>query len=477
MKPQYYILLSIIVLTILGTGLNAQDKTVKIEQNIIFREGHMEPYPKYSIESHPAGQWEAIKSLAAERKKLYLKQSSISLTDKTLKLALPLKLKEGLQPEGFYTITSYIDHDSLFPDQLLDYNCGQITYDTEDGYNHTGTDFFPWPFPWSKMYNDEVEVIAATAGILLLKQDGHFDQNCEDNNEIGNYIAILHEDGSSAWYFHLKKNSLTQKNVGEPIETGEYLGIIGSSGISVAPHLHFEVYDNDINLMDPFFGPCNNDISESLWENQLPYKEPGINKICTNSHLPIFPECPGEEVSNESSVFSPGDTIFLMSYFKNISLNDTVEVSVFMPNGSLCSSWLWISPWEFYTASWLYFYMIVEEEVYGEWNYQIEYKDVNYQYSFQLKEPQGLADFRKNKPFKVFPNPTHENVFIETQQLSVDQVKISITNSYGDEIKTLETRINKGNPVKISLNGFPSSIYFVKIKSGNEFQVAKILKQ
>ncbi|MEZ5199571.1 MAG: peptidoglycan DD-metalloendopeptidase family protein [Bacteroidales bacterium] len=466
----------VLLLSIYCFELTGQNTPVKIGQNTLFMEGHMEPYPVYTIEPHHAGQWEAIKSLATERKILYLEQSSNSLTDKKLKLALPLKLKKGLQPEGFYTITSYIDHDSLFPDQLLDYNCGQITYDTDDGYNHTGTDFFPWPFPWSKMYNDEVEVVAAAPGILLLKQDGHFDQNCEDNNEIGNYIAIMHEDGSSAWYFHLKKNSLTQKSVGDQIETGEYLGVIGSSGISVAPHLHFEVYDSDINLIDPFYGSCNSGISESWWENQLPYKEPGINKLCTNAHLPFFPECPGEEISNEASVFAPGDTVFLMSYFKNISLNDTVKVSVFLPDGSLFSSWLWKSPWEFYTASWLYFYIIIEENIYGMWDYQLNYKDITYECNFTLKDPMSIENKGMQNAFRVYPNPTNDYALVESDQMIGKEVEISITNTYGHEYQSFQSVITPDNPLKINLETFNPGIYFIKLKSGEQFHVAKILK-
>lgn len=478
MKSQHLIIFfTVNILTFFGFGLNAQDKTEKIGYNTLFMEGRMLAYPDRNIEDHQVGQWDTIKALVIERKRNYLEKGINSSPGKEQKFALPLKLKDGLPEEGFYTITSYVDHDTLFPNQLLDYQCGEITYDAENGYNHSGTDFFPWPFPWSKMYNDEVEVVAAGPGVLLVKQDGNFDQNCEENTQLSNYVAVLHEDGSSSWYFHLKKNSLTSKPSGEQVETGEYLGVVGSSGSSVAPHLHFEVYDSDINLIDPFVGPCNNNISTSWWDNQLPYKEAGINKMCTNAHLPLFPDCPEEEVSNEASVFAPGDTIFLMSYFKNISLNDTVEVSVFFPDGSLFSSWLWISPWEFYPASWLYFYIIVEENIYGEWDYQLNYKDVTYQYNFLLKEPEGIETTRNTKSLMLFPNPCNGKVNINSNLPPGKKVQVSINNQYGQELMNFEEIITSDKPTQINLSRFNPGIYIIKLTSGNQFQVAKILKR
>src|SRR4030095_15821753 len=47
---------------------------------------------------------------------------------------------------GFHGVSSFVDHDAAFPDQVLDYACGGRAYDTAAGYNHRGTDFFLWPF-------------------------------------------------------------------------------------------------------------------------------------------------------------------------------------------------------------------------------------------------------------------------------------------------------------------------------------------
>src|SRR5262245_28783786 len=45
---------------------------------------------------------------------------------------------------GFHGISNFVDQDPAYG-FVLDYECGSRTYD-QNGYNHTGTDIFTWPF-------------------------------------------------------------------------------------------------------------------------------------------------------------------------------------------------------------------------------------------------------------------------------------------------------------------------------------------
>ena len=155
-----------------------------------------------------------------------------------------------------WSISNYVDHNSAYPNQLQDYNCGTKTYDTSSGYNHQGIDIFTWPFTWKMVDDNSVEIIAAAPGQIIAKGDGQFDRSCGFNNNPWNAVYVRHGDGSVAWYGHMKNGSLTTKNVGDFVNLGEYLGIVGSSGNSTGPHLHFEVYQNDTytNLIDPYTG-------------------------------------------------------------------------------------------------------------------------------------------------------------------------------------------------------------------------------
>ena len=438
--------------------------------------GRLHEYRLKKNNSVNLNQWRQLKEEVDALKDYYSKVGIINKSKSHPKFILPVQLKDNTSEEGFYSITSYVDHDTLFPGHLQDYECGDLTYDLETGYNHSGTDYLLWPFPWFKMYNDEVEIVAAAPGILLIKQDGNFDQHCDENSEPWNGVCILHEDGSTAWYVHMKKNSVTKKFVGEEIELGEYLGVVGSSGSSLAPHLHFEVYDSDNNLIDPFIGPCNNEIEDSWWIDQIPYKDAGVNKISTNAHLPVFPECPEEEILNESDEFYPGDSIYLMSYFRNISINDTVIITIFRPDNSIFSSSVWFSPWEFFTSSWLSFFVILQDDEYGDWKYSLEYKGVTYEHTFRLKNPQGINPETFEPAIKIYPNPSHDQINLFTD---MDWGKVSgiyILNILGEEIQKHNFVTQTGNNFRIDVSGMESGVYFIKVESAEISEILRFIK-
>jgi murein DD-endopeptidase MepM/ murein hydrolase activator NlpD len=59
---------------------------------------------------------------------------------------------------------------------------------------------------------------------------------------IGNYVLIEHAQGESTVYAHLKTASVRVK-VGDAVRAGQVIGLLGSSGNSTEPHLHFHVCD------------------------------------------------------------------------------------------------------------------------------------------------------------------------------------------------------------------------------------------
>ncbi len=432
-----------------------EEEFIKVQKSKIYTSGNIFEYSRGNTEISNTDQWLNVREIVAIRKQEYLNSGWINPAKSHPKFILPLHVKDVITDPGYYTITAYFDHDTLFPNHLQDYSCGTHTYDLESEYNHEGTDYFLWPFPWYKMVNDEVEVVAAAPGILLHKQDGNFDQHCDLNSEEWNGVCVLHDDGSTSWYIHMKKNSLTEKNVGEEIVQGEYLGIVGSSGSSFAPHLHFEVLDADENKIDPFFGPCNETIGDSWWEEQLPYKEPGVNKISTNAHLPVFPDCPEQEIPNESDVFYPGDSIFLLSYFRNISWNDQVEVTIRRPNNSVFANWFWNNPYDFYAASWVYFLMFIEEENYGTWNYQLSFNGITYNKNFELKDPQGIPYLSGYDHLKVFPVPFENIITLESTIFQRSGSVIKIYNNMGQCIRNFQINPNLDSAIQVDLSNLP----------------------
>jgi len=254
---------------------------------------------------------------------------------------LELPLRRGLSnnnPE-FLTIAAFVDHDDVFPDSLLDWNCGERTYDA-DSFNHKGTDYNGVLFPWLTMANDGMVVIAVADGEIVEIHDGEPDNNCSfDSSADANWVILKHDDGTITTYAHMKTGSVTPRKVGDRVEQGDYLGVMGSSGISTGPHLHLGVRDVSNNRFDPYAGSCNVLNSESFWAEQESYHEKRILSLDTHSAQPEYPPCPQPEVPHLSTVFAPEDAVFPSVTVRDFEGTDEIQVELRDPsNGTVFAS-------------------------------------------------------------------------------------------------------------------------------------------
>ena len=297
-------------------------------------------------------------------------------------LAWPLRKAAGVSDFNIEAISNYVDQNPAFPNQVLDWNCGNRTYDQSSGYNHAGIDMFTWPFSWKKMDFNEVEIIAAAPGTIVLKSDGNFDRNCAFNNSNWNAVYVRHADNSVAWYGHMKNGSLTTKAVGDTVVAGERLGVVGSSGNSTGPHLHFELYNAANQLQDPFQGTCNTLNNFSYWANQEPYRVSHVNKLLTQSGAPNFGTCPAQEITNEKNVFRAGDTIYTASYFRDQQLSQLTQYSLIRPDGSVQQAWTHNSPDTYAASYWYWTWVLPTNAPSGSWKFRAVYNSTTYDTSF-----------------------------------------------------------------------------------------------
>jgi murein DD-endopeptidase MepM/ murein hydrolase activator NlpD len=63
-----------------------------------------------------------------------------------------------------------------------------------------------------------------------------------EDTAAGNHVIIDMGEGRYALYAHLQPNSPTVQ-VGDSVYQGQRLGLLGNSGNTTAPHLHFEIMD------------------------------------------------------------------------------------------------------------------------------------------------------------------------------------------------------------------------------------------
>lgn len=83
-------------------------------------------------------------------------------------------------------------------------------------------------------------IVAADAGVVIFAG--------WNTGGLGNAVAIDHGNGLVTWYGHM--NARPAVSVGQWVAQGEYLGPMGSTGLSTGSHLHFVVIKNGV-YVDP----------------------------------------------------------------------------------------------------------------------------------------------------------------------------------------------------------------------------------
>ncbi len=306
-------------------------------------------------------------------------------------LAWPVAKAAGVTDFFVDAISNYVDQNPAFPSQIRDWNCGSRTYDTASGYNHSGVDIFTWPFTWKKVDDNSVEVLAAAPGTIISKRDGNFDRNCSLNGTPWNAVYVRHSDGSVAWYGHLKNGSLINKAVGDAVVTGEKLGIVGSSGNSTGPHLHFELYDASNRLQDPFQGACNTINANSWWLTQEPYRNSRMNALMTHSAPPNFNACPATETKNEKTLFQPGETVFTVAYYRDQVSGQQAQYSLVRPDGSVFQSWNQNFTQTFNASWWFWSWPLPANAPSGSWKLRAVYNSVTHETPFTVRPANPFA--------------------------------------------------------------------------------------
>lgn len=86
------------------------------------------------------------------------------------------------------------------------------------------------------------EILASREGMVIDVVQSN-NKSCPTKNcaPFGNYISILHSDGTIAQYFHIQQNG-AKVNIGDTVTKGQLIALSGNTGWSSGPHLHFVTY-------------------------------------------------------------------------------------------------------------------------------------------------------------------------------------------------------------------------------------------
>lgn len=282
----------------------------------------------------------------------------------------------GFALEG---ISNYVDHDMTMG--IRDFVCGTRSYD-----GHQGTDFFLFPYHWNVMDRSEDRVVAALPGVIVQKSDGAFDRQCQwSGNPPANYVVISHDNGLLGYYWHLKSGSVTTKAVGTRVALGEPIGLVGSSGFSTGPHLHFEVRNGSNAVIDPYEGPCGEPTTQ--WTHQARAIDPTLLRIATHTIPPPTPTNCDNSDPGYATRFLRGASVYAAAYLRDQETSTLATLAILRPDGSVAASFTSGRPasgfWKW--AYWYTSYRLPSNAPLGQWRVRVSFAGQTNYHSFVVQ--------------------------------------------------------------------------------------------
>ncbi len=133
--------------------------------------------------------------------------------------------------------------DGVMPDEVAPSLPRFATVLTPDAGSVSATGSFAWPafgkitqpFRW---YHKGTDIANSVGTSILAADSGRVVVAGWTNVGYGNHIIIDHENGYHTLYAHLSQISVVE---GQKVGRGSQIGLMGSTGRSTGPHLHFEI--------------------------------------------------------------------------------------------------------------------------------------------------------------------------------------------------------------------------------------------
>ena len=239
-------------------------------------------------------------------------------------------------------IVNYVDHDE--GEGVRDYACGTATYNAPPNNRHQGTDIAVRDLA---VMRSGIAVLAAADGIVRGVRDGMADVSVRDaaapeigGRECGNGVRIDHGDGWTSQYCHLRQGSISVRP-GTPVKAGDQLGMVGLSGATEYPHLHFQIERNR-GIVDPFVGldrqaPCGPG-EQPLWRADIlaglgPYQPTALDLAGFSSGTPdIAAARDGRGGADVIGRNAPALVLWVDIF--NVRAGDVVEMRILDPTGA-----------------------------------------------------------------------------------------------------------------------------------------------
>jgi hypothetical protein len=142
-------------------------------------------------------------------------------------------------------------------------------------------------------------IVAAAAGTAVIASTGE-NRDCHlknaASNGLGNYVVLLHSDARGVTYTTYAHFLSTRVKQGDTVAQGQQLGVMGSTGCSSGPHLHFAV------------STCVRIFSCSVWASPGPALNDKITRgvPIENSSYPGVSAKSANTPANPGAAWQPG---------------------------------------------------------------------------------------------------------------------------------------------------------------------------
>jgi murein DD-endopeptidase MepM/ murein hydrolase activator NlpD len=161
-------------------------------------------------------------------------------------LVMVLRNAQKQQSGGYRVFCEWTigDKDANHDDELL-YRfpyADEKSYRVLQGYgsrfSHTGFEKYAIDFKMDVGTPVHAARSGVVARVVESNEKGCWDDGC---GKFANYVVVLHDDGTTGEYYHLKKDGALI-DVGERVVAGQKIALSGNTGHTTMPHLHFAVY-------------------------------------------------------------------------------------------------------------------------------------------------------------------------------------------------------------------------------------------
>lgn len=97
------------------------------------------------------------------------------------------------------------------------------------------------PFTGGLEFHKGIDISAPEGTPIIATADGIVDTTGWHDGGYGYQVVIDHQNGIKTRYAHMLKVLVRE---GQKVKRGQIIGLVGNTGKSIAPHVHYEVYVN-----------------------------------------------------------------------------------------------------------------------------------------------------------------------------------------------------------------------------------------